>query len=339
MRFKWILLALLVPAAARAQTTIKTTTQLRSDPDGRLLATLRPGTPVKPVDTKGPWTQVLLEGYVHRSVIGGKRDTFAISARVDDTNLRAAPSPTGKVLARLEEGMGLIRESQRGDWVRVHRLAWVRSSALSTPKQVASAKPAAPSNEHAAAPPPVDTTTTGEDDGEADTGAPASVLAVGHRTQLRVAPDGPAIAVLDSNARVATLARERGWVRVQVEGWVRATELVPEDTTVLTAISAADLRAEPSKFQGVTVRWQVQKIALQTADPLRRDMAPNEPYLLARGPGAERSLLYLALPPSLVEQARRIEPLATLIVVARVRAGRSEPAGVPLLDVQSIVER
>jgi hypothetical protein len=108
---------------------------------------------------------------------------------------------------------------------------------------------------------------------------------------------------------------------------------------MLTSVSAADLRAQPERYEGQTVRWDVQKIALQTADPLRKGLAPDEPYLLARGPGEEHSLLYLALPPSLVEQARRVEPLAHIVVTARVRTGRSEPSGVPLLDVVSIAER
>jgi hypothetical protein len=353
MRLNWLLPVLVIPLAARAQTTVKTATALRADPDGRLLATLRPGTPVSPVTTKGSWTRIALEGYLHKSVVGGKRDTFAISAGEDGTHLRATASLTGKILASLEEGMGLTRVSGHGDWIRVRRLAWVRSSALERPSEPprvaarskakaapsapAKARPSATANPADAA----DTTTVAEANGEADTtSSPANApLSVERRTELRLSPEGTAVAALDSNARVTTLARERGWVRVRVEGWVRATDLVPADTSVLTAVSAADLRAEPDKFRGQTVRWQVQKIALLTADPLRRGMAPDEPYLLARGPGNESSLLYLALPPSLVDQARRIDPLATLIVTARVRSGRSEPSGVPLLDVESLVQR
>lgn len=167
--------------------------------------------------------------------------------------------------------------------------------------------------------------------------ASPATLAAGRRTALLTAPDGGGdVAELAPGARVTTVARDRGWVRVQVDGWVRAADLAPVDSTTLTTVSAADLRAEPDKFRGQTVRWQVQMIAFQTADPLRKDMAPDEPYLLARGPGGEGSLLYLALPPSLVEQGKQLEPLSTFIVTARVRAGRSTPSGVPLLDVIAI---
>jgi hypothetical protein len=138
---------------------------------------------------------------------------------------------------------------------------------------------------------------------------------------------------------VTTLARERGWVRVRVEGWLREDDLTPSDSTVLSNVSAADLRAEPERFRGKTVRWKVEVLSLQTADPLRRDLALDERYWLARGPGSEGSLLYLALPSALVSTARSVEPLSSVIVTARVRTGRSEPSGVPVLDVQSIVGR
>ncbi|MBX6332985.1 MAG: hypothetical protein IRY91_14150, partial [Gemmatimonadaceae bacterium] len=198
---------------------------------------------------------------------------------------------------------------------------------------------AAPNTASKPGSPAADSASAGESGGADSALVPdVSTLAVGRRTTLRRAPDGPALAVLDSSTHVTTIARERGWVKVRVEGWVRAAELTTTDTTVLTTISAADLRAEPERYRGQTVRWQVQKIAFQTADPLRRGLAPDEPYLLARGPGDESALLYLALPPSLVEQARRIEPLAEITVTARVRSGKSEPSGVPLLDVESIVQ-
>jgi hypothetical protein len=341
MRLVFLLSVLLIPLgpmAASAQATIEKTTEFRAAPDGVLLASIRPGTPVVAGTARGAWTSVTLEGYIHRSVLGGARDTFAISAGVNGAALRASAGLSGKMLAEMRKGMGLQLVSRRGEWTRVRRRGWVRSTSLAktraeapAPRRSPSPQPVAPSAPPAQA--------------VADTGAGAAVesptatgaLSVERSAQLRLSPDsGRSFATLDSGARVTTLARDRGWVRVQVEGWVRAEELAPLDRTVLTTISAADLRAEPERYQGELVRWRVQKIALQRADPLRKGFAPDEPYLLARGPGAERSLLYLALPASLVEEARRVEPLATILVTARVRTGRSEPSGVPLLEVQSI---
>jgi hypothetical protein len=159
------------------------------------------------------------------------------------------------------------------------------------------------------------------------------------RAAIMTAPGGATIATLDSAARLQVLAHERGWMRVRLDGWVRDTDVRLADSSRYSALSAADLRAAPDAARGKTVRWRVQVIALQTADPLRRDLAPNEPYLLARGPGREDALLYLAIPPSLLEAARALDPLSMVTVVARVRVGRSEPSGVPILDVERIVQR
>jgi hypothetical protein len=135
------------------------------------------------------------------------------------------------------------------------------------------------------------------------------------------------------------LARERGWVRVRVEGWVLERDATAADSLLRAELSAADLRADPEGTRGRMVRWDVQVLAFQTADPLRRDMAPDEPYLLARGPGTENALLYLAIPPSLVPTARAVPSLTSVTVTARVRSGRSEPVGVPILDLQSLARR
>ncbi|HEU4585711.1 MAG TPA: hypothetical protein VFR95_08165, partial [Gemmatimonadaceae bacterium] len=283
---------------------------------------------------------------------------FRISAASDGVLLRASASPTGKQLASLKEGMGLVRVGSRGDWLEVRRTAWVHNSTLSkkpSAKTLASAgrdeKPAVAEGQMSAAGDAAasggatdDATTASHGDvadaGDSAAASGASSTMVAHRqSELRVAPGGARMAAVDSSASVTVLSRERGWTLVRVEGWVPDSALVPPSGSMLTAISAADLRAEPDRYLGETVRWEVQKIALQSADPLRRELAPGEPYLLARGPGDERSLLYLALPPSLVDQARRIEPLAHIVITARVRTGRSEASGVPLLDVLSIAER
>ena len=135
---------------------------------------------------------------------------------------------------------------------------------------------------------------------------------------------------------VIPLARERGWVRVRMEGWVRESDLLPVDSSLRTAISAADLRADPEGSKGKLVRWKVEILALQRADALRRDLADGEPYLLARGPVGENAMLYLALPPALVAEARAITPLTVVQITARVRNGRSAPTNVPILDIETI---
>jgi hypothetical protein len=159
---------------------------------------------------------------------------------------------------------------------------------------------------------------------------------VARPTVIRTAPDAAPVGELRAGAGVEVIGHDRGWVRVRTEAWVPASEIVPADTAYRAALSAADVRADPDGTRGKVVQWTVQFIALQTADPLRRGLAPDEPYVLARGPGRENALLYLVVPPSLLGTARALSPLDSVAVTARVRDGRSEPVGVPILDLQAL---
>lgn len=145
--------------------------------------------------------------------------------------------------------------------------------------------------------------------------------------------------MLDSGVVVTPQLRERGWVKVRVEGWVPESYFVPADTAYGATLSAADLRADPDGHRGKLVRWRVQIVGMQTADPLRRDMRENEPFLLAIGPEGEEATLYVTVPQGLVSEARAIPPLTFVILTARVRTGRSNPTGAPILELVSIAER
>lgn len=159
---------------------------------------------------------------------------------------------------------------------------------------------------------------------------------VARATQLRSAPDATALGQLRAGSGVEVLSRSRGWVRVRAEGWVKEADLTPADTAFRAHLSAADIKSEPTVSRGKMVQWTVEFLALQTADPLRHGLADDEPYMLARGPAGENSLLYLVIPPSLMGTARALQPLAKVAVTARVRDGRSEPVGIPILDLQTI---
>jgi len=354
----WIAGVLLTPVCLTAQSTVTSHTALRDAPKGSAVAEVRSGATVAPTASQRGWSKVTLEGYLHRSVVGGHRGSYSISVKADGgALLRATPSKSGRVLALVADRTGLTKVGTRGDWIRVRRTGWLVTSSLHANAPQVAARKAAPAKKvttprksartttvaRGAAPASTsggDSTAVAEGDVAPDSATQAVMaLALERRATLYMAPDAGSLGTIDSSARVTAVARDRGWVRVQVEGWVRAQDLGPSDSTVLTMISAADLRAQPDRYRGQVVRWVVQKIAVETADPLRKGMAPDEPYILARGPGQENSLLYLALPPSLVDQAKRIDPLAAITVTARVRSGRSEPSGVPLLDVLSITAR
>jgi hypothetical protein len=198
-------------------------------------------------------------------------------------------------------------------------------------KQSASATPARSGSQPAAASVAV---------GDSANGTFAGALAPTGTISLRSAPDGQPVGSIGPQSTLVAVAHDRGWVRVRTEGWVRETEVAATDASQVT-ISAADLRADPDGTRGKTVRWDIEVLALATADPLRKGLNPDEPYLLARGPGSESALLYVAVPPSLLALARTVASRAPVpvAIVATVRSGRSEPVGVPILDAQSLVKR
>jgi hypothetical protein len=345
-----VILCVLVASSARAQSTAATAAAVRVAPDGRLVATMRAGAALKPGATKGDWTAVTIEGFLHKSVVTAKKDALTIRA-ASGASLRASADPSGAVIAVIENGVTVDKLSASGDWMRVRRDAWVQKRDIKTvvakaPPLVGGAPQRAPSTQGAPqkvaaippraapAPPPAPAPAA-----RFDAPAAAGDFAASHPIILRAAPDGKPAGPAEAAARVRIVARDHGWARVALEGWVRESELIPVDSSSVSAVSAADLRSDPEHYKGSTVRWVVQAIAVQQADPLRKGLAPDEPYLLARGPGSESSLLYLALPPALVASARALQPLSNIMVLARVRAGRSEPSGVPILDVLRIVPR
>jgi hypothetical protein len=158
---------------------------------------------------------------------------------------------------------------------------------------------------------------------------------------LRDEPEGHALASLGTGVPMTVVARDHGWVRVHVDGWVREDSVQVSNGPTTGSLSAADLRVDPQGSKGKTVRWGVQILALETADFLHHDLSPDEPYLLARGPGSDNTLLYVAVPPSMLASAKTLAAAAPVnaMLVATVRVARGEPVGVPVLDAQSIARR
>ena len=96
-----------------------------------------------------------------------------------------------------------------------------------------------------------------------------------HPTVIRTAPSdtpAPAVGQVNKGSTVEILARDRGWVRVRLEGWVKESDLIVADSS-LRPLSAADVRSDPAGAQGKLVRWQVQTVSLQNADALRTGLS------------------------------------------------------------------
>ena len=331
-----------------AQSRVLRDASVRSTPDGTLIATLTAGTTWSASTTRSGFTLVSVEAWVEGSRFAGRRDSFPESIGGTGTlRMRAEPSLSGRILGVFEAGAGVRVVERNGNWARVRRDGWVLTTALAA---ATAATSAASTTSKAVTPTPTPTkagNTAAREESEATSPAreplsragSASALRARREADLSAAPGAPAIGRLEAGAVVEPIARDRGWVRVRVDAWMPESLLVPTDTSYRASITAAELRLDPAGSRGRTVRWDVQVVSLQQADPLRKDMAADEPYLLAMGPSGENAILYLALPPSLVSQARALAPLAEVTITARVRTGRSEPTGAPVLDVISIVKR
>lgn len=336
------LMAALVPLASplAAQVTVAAPVSAQ-DADGKAVARLSSDAKMTVGEAKGAETKVTVSGWVDESRlrINSAKKTAVVSGE-SMLRIRASSSLNSAVYAELHPGVSVAIGAKDGTRIRVTRVMYVPTSSLGKQEKpvVATAPTRAPKQEEkqppkqASAPVPAPIV-------EPPPPVPTGSYAAARPTKLLTTPSGRVSGELPLGTIVEPLARDHGWVKVRIEGWVKEGDLAPADSSYASSITAADLRAEPERMRGKTVRWEVQILSLQTADPLRSDFAKDEPYLLARGPGSENAILYLAVPPSLLQEVKSIPPLTPMIITARVRTGRSEPVGTPILDLKSISKR
>jgi len=311
------------PAAAQQQVAIQRDGDpFVADPGGKLLGRLAAGAAVTVQSRRGTETQVLLDGWIFAaSVKADPREGHTLSVTPPEENLRAAPN--GRVVARLVRGALLDEVERRGGWVHVRRAGWVASGAFTSGGAAAAARAARPPSD-------ADTTQTEEVDPR------RAVLR--RRVQLFLAPDTPSTGFLDAGVPVRITARSGDWVRIEASGWVHESEVRPQGGQAVSGVTAAELRSHPDEWQGKILRWNIQFIALQTADELRApDFAPGQHYILARGPAPEYAFVYVTVPDDKLEKIAQLRPLDTLTVMARVRSGRSSFLANPILDLMDVV--
>jgi hypothetical protein len=268
-------------------------------------------------------TQITLDGWVfRRSLQALQRDGHTLAIKPALENLRAAPN--GRVVAHLVQGFMLDEVSRSGAWVHVSRQVWVRSAGLAGATAVATAPGRSPPAQRAARSQAAQEPAQPVD--------PRRAVAR-RRIELFRAPDSTAVGSLEAGQPVRITARAGEWVRIEAQAWVRENEIRLTDSSILSGLSAAELRGAPAEFRGKLLRWTIQFLSLQTADELRPDFQPGQKYILARGPAPEYAFVYIIVPPERLADVMKIEPLASVQIVARVVNGRSQYLANPILEL------
>lgn len=316
-----VLVALLAasPIEAQSRTPLTREAEFRRGPTEVMLGTLLPGARVVLGQVDGEWIEARLEGWIwNQSTDSDRREGFDVVVSAEPTeNIREEPN--GAIIARLVTGTLLERRERSGAWSRVRRVGWIPRSAVSPPKDAAT-------DTGSAEVPSVD--------------APRAPAVNRARTaaeaRLLLAPEGELLATLSPGVRTRIVARSGEWTRVQVEGWVRQDQLeeVP-DSSVLTGVSAAEVRAAPERFVGEILEWRVQFLAVRQADELRPEIPLGQPYLLTRGPLPEAGFVYIQVSAEQAERFRQMEPLAEITVRGELKAAETRYLPNPVLVLRS----
>lgn len=337
--------ALARPGLAHAQ-TIRVTAEsenFRAQPRGEVIATLERGVRLEDASRDGSWYRATLRGWIWAASVesAGRSNRLDVSAAQGE-NLRS--SPNGPVLARVNRETVLTELARRDNWVQVERRAWVwAASAEVVPGGEAAAGPpagqaqaSAAATDVAASPATAARPAAGRPAASGDAAAPSLdwLRASGSGTALLESPDGDTLARVRPLAVMEVVAREGNWARVRMDGWVWQPGLVEADSgAILRDVGAAALAANPESFRGRVVEWRLQFISLERAERIRTDFYEGEPFILARGPGDEAAFVYVAVPPERVPRVERLGPLERIVVIGRVRTGRSRVMGAPVLDL------
>ncbi len=312
------------PATVAGQVTARVQAaeeNFRRDPNGTPLATVFRGAELPVVGEQGGWVQVELAGWVWGPSVGQTtRDGFDLSVRaVGGENLRDAPN--GSIQARLLEGCLLNQTATRGSWHQVQRSGWLWRGSLEI-SGASSGAAGQPAEARGA--------------GEAD--APPPVITAVAPLVVYTSPDGDTLARFQPGGQAQVLGRTGDWIRIRFDGWVYGPAALDSalDLADTGDVTPAQLRADPSRYRGALVRWRVQFISLRRAERARSDFREGEPFIHARGAAGDAGFVYLAVPQELLAVAEGLQPLQYVTVVGRVRIGRSQLLGSPVVDLTDI---
>jgi hypothetical protein len=318
------LLVVAAPALLVGQSRVSQSTSFRKEPAGTVLATVNAGVTVTPGKTQGDWTAVTLEGWVYTASTGAvTRDGFDVSITpAKGENLRAGPN--GQILARFEQGALLNRIGKKGGWTQVRRSGWISTKALASgtaPTQARTAPAAQDSSPSAPA-----------------GGDASDRVAALRATPLALTPDGAQLAMLDPGTSGQVIGKSGEWVQVQVQGWVRESDLSEPVSAAIPGITVAQIRADPKKYVGQLLEWRIQLISIQTADELRPEIPNGSRYLLTRGPLPEPGFVYVIVTAQQLPTFEAATPLQEFTVRGRLRAAQTRYLPTPVLELVQVMD-
>lgn len=320
-----------LPASAQAIRVTAATENFRAEPRGEVIAALPAGTVLENATREAGWYRATLRGWIWGESVEstGRANRLTVTAEAGE-NLRTAAN--GGVIARLNPGTVLTELERRDRWVRVERTAWIWGESVEAVAAPPSSQPAARPPQQPTPAPAAPRTTTAP---APRAGSSRQATAGAGGAAVLQSPDGDTLARVRPMTSMEVVATEGNWARVRIEGWVWQPGLASAGDTgaVLRDVSAAVLGANPDNFRGRTVEWQLQFISLERAERIRTDFYEGEPFILARGPGDENAFVYVAVPPERVAAVERLGPLERIVVLGRVRTGRSRVMGAPVLDL------
>jgi len=291
---------------------------VRAEPQGTIIARAVAGTSLPILQVQGRWVQVELQGWIwSRSVQATDRQGFDLRVSASpEENLRAEPS--GTVEVRLMEGALLDQVEEMPGWTRVRRVAWIWGPSLDMENT-----PSAP--EGAPEPRP-----------EEGAGGMDWWQAGSSGAWILTGPDGDTLGLGRPGTELRVLARQGGWSRVRLEGWVWTPPGTGADLPPARMIADAtpeDVAREPDVYRGQVVSWDLQFISLEEAERVRTDFYEGEPFLLTRATSAGRAFVYVAVPPERLGEVGGLVPLERIRVVGRIRTGSAALTGNPILDL------
>jgi len=328
------------PLVAQHTTQISADARLRKEPDGIALLSLPAGTSVQTRRARGAWYEVVVEGWIFsQSTAASRRDGYDLVVTPGQgENIRREPN--GEVIGRARSGALLRKLDTRGGWIHVSRDGWIPREAIApiesgaiSPEASADTPLVQGTGAPPASSPPAPPAAPGKPAADPDR------VEVARETAVYAAPEAAQFGTVQAGTPARVLGRSGEWVRVQLEGWVRAGDLQSASGAAVTTVTAAEVRSDPSRYLGRTVEWRLQLIAVQTADELRTEMPKGQNYLLTRGPLPEPGFVYVTVSDAQAAEFRTAAALQEMTLRVTIKAARSKYLTTPIVEyVSRVVE-